>query len=314
MALYSRSFAGLRPITNSWLNVNRLTHDNFNLLQTRNFGSGDIQAVAARIKSVKSIQKITKAMKMVAASKLRADQRRLEIGRPFTQPSQDVLNLLPISSTDTGHKDTALVIMASDKGLCGGINSSIAKATRNLLQSVDSQSSAYSLYVIGEKARSALQRNYQKLFKNVFTEVTKTPFNYAKAAYIAELLRQANHDNIKIVYNHFKSVISYETRVLDVLSWKQYALMSKRELNVFETEPDIGKFYPDFYEFYLTSCIYGCMLDSLASEQSARMSAMDNASSNATDMLSKLTLKYNRARQSKITLELIEIISGANAL
>ncbi|XP_954517.1 ATP synthase gamma chain, mitochondrial precursor, putative [Theileria annulata] len=314
MSYFFKGLSSLRPISNSYFNYNRLGLNDLNCIQTRGFGSGDIQAVAARIKSVKSIQKITKAMKMVAASKLRADQRRLEIGRPFSQPSQDVLNLLPISTTETGHKDTALVIMASDKGLCGGINSSVAKATRNLLQNVDSQSSAYSLYVIGEKARSALQRNYQKMFKNVFTELTKTPFNYAKAAYIAELLRNGNHDNIKIIYNHFKSVISYETQVLDVLTWKQYSLMNKRELNVFETEPDIGKFYPDFYEFYLTSCIYGCMLDSLASEQSARMSAMDNASSNATDMLSKLTLKYNRARQSKITLELIEIISGANAL
>ncbi|AFZ80419.1 ATP synthase F1 subunit gamma, putative [Theileria equi strain WA] len=300
-------------ISGSW---NRsAVYGSVNAVQTRSFGSGDIQAVAARIKSVKSIQKITKAMKMVAASKLKADQRRLECGRPFSQPAQDVFNLLPIATTEPTTKNTALIVMASDKGLCGGINSSVAKATRNLIQNADSATLAgYSLYVIGEKARSALERNFGKLFKNVFTEVSKTPFNYAKAALIAETIKSGNHDKIRIVYNHFKSAISYETKVMDVLSLEQYKMMTKRELNVFETEPESGSFYPDFYEFYLTSCIYGCMLDSLASEQSARMSAMDNASSNATDMLSKLTLKYNRARQSKITLELIEIISGANAL
>lgn len=90
--------------------------------------------------------------------------------------------------------------------------------------------------------------------------------------------------------------------------------MHKKELNVYECEPEMSEFFPDFYEFYLTCCVYGCMLDSLAAEQSARMSAMDNASTNASDMLQNLTLKYNRARQSKITLELIEIIGGANAL
>ncbi|CDR95792.1 ATP synthase F1 gamma subunit, putative [Babesia bigemina] len=283
-------------------------------VQRRCFGSGDMQAVAIRIKSVKSIQKITKAMKMVAASKLKADQRRLEAGLPFSTPTQNVMNLLPISTTEPAGKNTALVVLASDKGLCGGINSAVAKMTKGLVAGGEAGGAAFSLYCVGEKVRSALETAYGKYFKSVFTEVSRTPFNYAKAAMISEALRQGNHDRIRIVYNHFKSAISYETRTLDVLSLPQFKAMHKRELNVYESEPEMAEFFPDFYEFYLTCCVYGCMLDSLAAEQSARMSAMDNASTNASDMLQSLTLKYNRARQSKITLELIEIIGGANAL
>ncbi|GFE53742.1 ATP synthase F1 gamma subunit [Babesia ovis] len=280
----------------------------------RCFGSGDMQAVATRIKSVKSIQKITKAMKMVAASKLKADQRRLEAGLPFSMPVQDVMNLLPISTTEASGKNNAIVVLASDKGLCGGINSAVAKMTKGILAGGESGGTTFSVYCVGEKVRSALESTYGKYFKNVFTEISRTPFNYAKAALISEALREGNHDRIRIVYNHFKSAISYETRTLDVLSQSQFKAMQKRELNVYETEPEMADLFPDLYEFYLTCCVYGCMLDSLAAEQSARMSAMDNASTNASDMLQSLTLKFNRARQSKITLELIEIIGGANAL
>ncbi|ORM39691.1 putative ATP synthase subunit gamma [Babesia sp. Xinjiang] len=282
--------------------------------QRRCFGSGDMQAVAIRIKSVKSIQKITKAMKMVAASKLKADQRRLEAGLPFSVPVQDLMNLLPISTTEGAGKNNAIVVLASDKGLCGGINSAVAKMTRGLLAGGESGGTTFSLYCVGEKIRSALENVYGKYFKSVFTEVSRTPFNYAKAAVISEELRKGNHDRIRIVYNHFKSAISYETRALDVLSLSQFKAMHQRELNVYESEPEMSDLFPDLYEFYLTCCVYGCMLDSLAAEQSARMSAMDNASTNASDMLQSLTLKFNRARQSKITLELIEIIGGANAL
>ncbi|GIX66115.1 ATP synthase F1 gamma subunit [Babesia caballi] len=283
-------------------------------VQCRNFGSGDMQAVAIRIKSVKSIQKITKAMKMVAASKLKADQRRLEAGAPFSAPAQDVMNLLPISTTEPAGKNTAIVVLASDKGLCGGINSAVAKMTKGMLAGGESGGAAFSVYCVGEKVRSALEGLYGKYFASVFTEVSRTPFNYAKAALISEAVRRGGHDRIRIVYNHFKSAISYETRALEVLSLAQFRAMHKRELNVYESEPEMAEFFPDFYEFYLTCCVYGCMLDSLAAEQSARMSAMDNASTNASDMLQSLTLKFNRARQSKITLELIEIIGGANAL
>ncbi|EDO06896.1 ATP synthase F1 gamma subunit superfamily protein [Babesia bovis T2Bo] len=283
-------------------------------LQRRFFGSGDMQTVATRIKSVKSIQKITKAMKMVAASKLKADQRRLEAGLPFSLPVQDVMNLLPISTTETAGKSNAILVLASDKGLCGGINSAVAKMTKGILAGGESGGTTFSVYCVGEKARSALESTYGKYFRNVFTELCRTPFNYAKAALISESLHRGNHDRIRIVYNHFKSAISYETRTLDVLSLSQFKAMHKRELNVYETEPEMADLFPDLYEFYLTCCVYGCMLDSLAAEQSARMSAMDNASTNASDMLQSLTLKFNRARQSKITLELIEIIGGANAL
>lgn len=188
----------------------------------RSFGSGDMQAVALRIKSVKSIQKITKAMKMVAASKLKADQRRLEAGLPFSTPAQDVMNLLPISTTEPTNKNNAIIVLGSDKGLCGGINSAVAKMTKGMLADGETGGKTFSLYCVGEKVRSGLEAIYGRYFKSVFTDISRTPFNYAKAALISEAVRQGNHDRIKIVYNHFKSAISFETRVLDVLSLSQF--------------------------------------------------------------------------------------------
>lgn len=282
------------------------------LQQQRGFGAGDLKIVAARMKSVKSIQKITKAMKMVAASKLRMDQRRLENGLPFAMPVQRLIQKIPL---DTEEKTSlAILALSSDKGLCGGVNSFVAKQTRALIKETEQAGQQVLLYGVGDKIRAALQRAFGNRFKRILTEVTKHPWNFTIACLVSERLMQDAPPRLAIVYNHFKSAISYDTLTLNVLTEQQAAASSKKELNNYEFEPERSDVWKDLQDFYYACTVYGCMLDNIASEQSARMSAMDNASSNAGEMISSLTLRYNRARQAKITTELVEIISGANAL
>lgn len=284
----------------------------------RNFGAGDLKIVAARMKSVKSIQKITKAMKMVAASKLKADQRRLEFGLPFSNPVQNLFKKL---ATEKNSKATVgIIALSSDKGLCGGVNSAVARLCRNTIMEIESgasgggNASLCGIFGVGDKIRSALHRTMGDKFYKLFTEVTKHPFSFTTAALIAERILASNYERLMIIHNHFRSAIAYDTKCIELVTKPQALKSEKRELDEYEFEPERSDMWNDLHEFYITATLFGSMLDNIASEQSARMSAMDNASSNAGDMLSALTLKYNRARQAKITLELIEIISGAQAL
>eukprot|EP00922_Rhytidocystis_sp_ex-Travisia-forbesii_P021812 GHVS01031946.1.p1 GENE.GHVS01031946.1~~GHVS01031946.1.p1 ORF type:complete len:383 (-),score=43.83 GHVS01031946.1:170-1213(-) len=281
--------------------------------QRRWFGAGDLKIVAARMKSVKSIQKITKAMKMVAASKLKADQRRLEAGLPFAQPVQNLLSLVPQESNTKGG-DMALLCLSSDKGLCGGVNSSVARLARLKIVEAEAGGSVVRIYGVGDKVRGALQRLFVDRFARIFGEVTKTTWSFQTACLVAERLIQARHSRLVVLYNNYKSVIAYDTLAVKMLTEKQAQMADTRELDQFEFEPEAHDMWHDLLSFYYSSTIFGCLLDNIASEQSARMAAMDNASKNAGEMLNTLTLKYNKARQMKITMELIEIISGANAL
>ncbi|KFH17399.1 ATP synthase F1 gamma subunit [Toxoplasma gondii MAS] len=280
--------------------------------QTRNFGAGDLKIVAARMKSVKSIQKITKAMKMVAASKLRMDQRRLENGLPFATPVQKLVQRIPVDPKEKG--TLAVLALSSDKGLCGGVNSFVAKQARIVIKENEMAGNAVQVYGVGDKIRSALQRTFGDRFKRIMTEVTRFPWNFGQACIIADRLMQDNPARLMVIYNHFKSAVAYDTLTLNVLTPKQAAQSAKEQLNTFEFEPEKTDVWKDLQDFYYACTVFGCMLDNIASEQSARMSAMDNASTNAGEMISSLTLRYNRARQAKITTELVEIISGANAL
>ncbi|PHJ19244.1 atp synthase f1 gamma subunit [Cystoisospora suis] len=282
------------------------------LQQTRHFGAGDLKAVAARMKSVKSIQKITKAMKMVAASKLRMDQRRLEHGLPFATPIQKLFQRIPVDPEEKG--PLAILALTSDKGLCGGVNSFVAKQARVILKENELAGNAVKVYGVGDKIRSALQRTFGDRFRRMMTEVTRYPWNFSEACLISERLMQDNPSRLKVIHNHFRSAVAYDTLTVDVLTPVQAARSSKEQLNTFEFEPEKSDIWKDLHDFYFACTVYGCMLDNIASEQSARMSAMDNASTNAGEMISALTLRYNRARQAKITTELVEIISGANAL
>ncbi|SBT82279.1 ATP synthase subunit gamma, mitochondrial, putative [Plasmodium ovale] len=288
----------------------------------RCFASDNLRSLSLRMKSIKSIQKITKAMKMVAASKFKGDQRRLENCKHFSSPLTDIFNRLNQLEIHKKNEDLAIIGITSDKGLCGSVNTSVSRICKKLLENehIDSEivnnitPNKIYLYGIGEKIRSALSRLHKDKFEVIYNEYNKIPINFLTCSYIAERIMNKNHSNILIVYNNFKSAISFDTKILSVFSQKQLKTMNKKELSTFEFEPEVDFIFKDVYEFYFTSLLYNCIIQNLAAEQSARMTAMDNASSSATDMLGALSLKYNRARQSKITLELIEIISGANAL
>ncbi|CEM11655.1 unnamed protein product [Vitrella brassicaformis CCMP3155] len=284
--------------------------------QVRHFAASE-KVVKQRMRSVKSIQKITKAMKMVAASKLKNDQRRLENGMPFAQPVMTLLKKLPQDSAalkPTGKEDTLMVALSSDKGLCGGVNSSVAKLARNTTLEKEGEGGVVRIFGVGDKIRAALERLFADRFARMVSEVTRNPWNFTMACIIATRVLKMNPTKCLLLFNHFKSVISYETTAMPLLTPADAEKLDKRELDTYEFEPETREIWQDIHEFYFACTLYGCMLDNIASEQSARMSAMDNASKNAGEMLDKLTLAYNRARQAKITTELIEIISGASAL
>uniref|UniRef100_A0A0G4I1I2 ATP synthase subunit gamma, mitochondrial n=1 Tax=Chromera velia CCMP2878 TaxID=1169474 RepID=A0A0G4I1I2_9ALVE len=283
----------------------------FRHAQVRNFPGSD-KAVQARMKSVKNIQKITKAMKMVAASKLKGDQRRLEAGVPFARPLQDLINRIP---KDPASKAPLwLLVCSTDKGLCGGVNSYVAKLARTIIMESEASGVEVKMIGLGDKIRAAMVRLFGDRFDRVLAEVTKNPWNFTMACALMHKVLEREPARLAILFNHFRSVISYDTTREDVLTPKGSETTSLKDLDTFEFEPERREIWNDLIELYLASTLYGAMLDNVASEQSARMSAMDNASKNAGEMLANLTLVYNKARQAKITMELIEIISGANAL
>jgi len=276
----------------------------------RFFGVNDKQ-VKMRMKSVKSIQKITKAMKMVAASKLKNDQRRLEAGMPFATAAKGMLSRLPVTEVK---EPLTIVGFSSDRGLCGGVNSNVAKICRQTLTAAELSGVPVRFYGVGDKIRAAMNRLFGDRFVRIHGEVTKNPWNFTQAAVLTQRILADKPQRMVFVNNHFKSVIAYETLKQAVFTKEETSKMELRELDAFEFEPERRELWDDLIEFYTLATVHGAMLDNVASEQSARMSAMDNASKNAGEMLGALTLLYNKARQAKITMELIEIISGANAL
>lgn len=279
--------------------------------------AGGLNLVKARMKSVGSIRKITKAMKMVAASKLRHDERRMTNGLPFAKPAQALFSLLPIERVTPGSTDM-FVALTSDKGLCGGVNSAVARTVRTGIAAVESSGRQAKYFGVGGKGTAALKRLFADRFVGTIEEVQKTGWNFATASVIAERVLEAKPDTLTLIHNHYKSAISYETKTVKIATRAQLAACDRadwgRAIDQFSFEPGIYEVIDDLYEFYVASSIFGCMLDNITAEQSARMGAMENASKNAGEMLGKLTLAYNKARQTKITTELCEIISGATAL
>ncbi len=276
------------------------------------------KAIKIRIKAVKSVEKITKAMKMVAASKMRVDLQRLERGKHFG--IRTVNNIFSNESylqkkqlQPTGKK-SLLVPVTSDKGLCGAINSTIVKEVKSIIVG---NRSAYKIFVVGEKGSGALLRPAPDLLVHAATELA-TPMNFATAASIAhrinEVATEQDCDNITLIYNEFLSVISSTVRRVDVLPKKEFNRNFKYVVKYETSEPEKDYTQQYYFELYLASQVFHALLQNTAAEQSARMNAMENASKNAKEILDKLTLLYNKARQARITMELVEVVSGANAL
>ncbi|KAL3528464.1 hypothetical protein ACH5RR_007786 [Cinchona calisaya] len=276
------------------------------------------QVVRNRMKSVKNIQKITKAMKMVAASKLRAIQTRAENSRGLWQPFTALLGDLP--SVDV--KKNVIVTVSSDKGLCGGINSTAVKISRALYK-LNSGPEKESKYVIlGEKAKAQLIRDSKKDIELSMIELQKNPLNYTQVSVLADdILKNVEFDALRIVFNKFLSVVSFIPTTATVLSPEIVEREAESggklgDLDLYEIEgaETKGEVLQNLAEFQFSCVLFNSVLENACSEQGARMSAMDSSSRNAGDMLDRLTLTYNRTRQASITTELIEIISGASAL
>jgi len=284
--------------------------------------SGAMQAVKIRMKSVSNIAKITKAMQMVAASKLRGADARLHAGRPFTGSLKELFGSLAKSEENPDgvefeSKSECVMPITSDKGLCGGVNTQIVKLTRmKVIPAMKAAGKEVSIVAVGDKGRAVLRRNNSDDLAAVITQCfANVAPNFAVAACIAEEALETGADSTTIVYNVFKSAIAQEPTVLPVPSYK--LITEGAEVDPFqkyETEDERAEILESFAEFNLAVSIYGAMLENNTSEIASRMAAMDNATRNANDMFSALELKYNKARQASITTELIEIISGAESL
>mmetsp|Transcript_9810 Transcript_9810/g.16172 ORF Transcript_9810/g.16172 Transcript_9810/m.16172 type:complete len:300 (+) Transcript_9810:133-1032(+) len=263
-----------------------------------------------------NIEKITKSMKMVSAAKLRGDQNRLAAAIPFASWTDDItgpeqqLEDLDVSGFP---QKNLLVILSTDKGLCGGVNTILARMTRTVIRDLQASGKEVDLYVCGEKGRSQLNRTHGEMFVGAATDRVM-PYSFELACAITEDIKEGDYDGVHLLYNRFKSAIAY---VPSIKSVEVGPLVDPASpfLYDYEVEPENDpETLNNLYEYTLATKVFHSLLDNATSEQSSRMSAMENASKNAGEMIGKLELQYNRARQARITTELIEIISGASAL
>lgn len=283
-----------------------------------------------RIKSVKNTQKITKAMKMVAAAKLRRAKEAAEAARPYAERMEAMLSSLasgvagqenlPALMAGTGKDNTHLIIMAtSDRGLCGGFNSTIVRATKRKIIELKAAGKEVKLYFIGRKGFEQLQSEHGKRAIGRVSDVGKKKLHYSEAEKIAAdvvaKFEAGEFDACTVVYNKFHSAISQEVtfQQLIPLPVKEQA-QAATVATPYEYEPEEEVIIATLLPRNLGVQIYRALLENAASEQGARMTAMDNATRNAGDMIKRLNLVYNRTRQAAITKELIEIISGAEAV
>ena len=286
-----------------------------------------------RIVSVKSTRKITAAMKMVAASKLRRAQSQAEASQPYAARMADMLARLvslvniddssPVLLAGTGSQKThLLVVITSDRGLCGGFNGSIARLARLRVRDLLDEGKDVKILCIGRKGRDVLKREYADRILHTFEGLGRKRLVFSDALqvsqYILDMVERREFDVCTVLYNQFKSVIAQIPTTHQLVPFfvdeSKKAAAETGAHAVYEFEPSEEEILEDLLPRNLSVQIYRALLDSAAGEQAARMTAMDNATRNAGDMINKLTLRYNRARQAYITKELIEIISGAEAV
>ncbi len=282
----------------------------------------NLRDVKQRIRSVKNTQQMTKAMKLVSASKLRKAQLAIQTARPYAHKLREVMNHLvarcnkdihPLLDDRTGNRVLLLVITA-DRGLCGGFNSGIVKMTQELIQ--ENSDRDVSLFLAGKKGFDFF-KNRSYTIEDKYLGWTKE-FDYLKAVEIGEMLAKLfienKTDRIYMVYNEFKSIIQQEVIREQLLPIVPEKVEGNDHLTDYIFEPDEETILEDLLKRYMTTQVYRAFLESSASEHGARMTAMDAASRNAKEMIGELTLFYNRTRQAYITKELIEIVNGAEAL
>ena len=282
-----------------------------------------------RISSVKSTQKITKAMKMVAAAKLKRAQESAEKGRPYSQKMNNVILNLSSSISDkdnapkllsgTGEEQIHLcVVMTSDRGLCGGFNANIIKKAKSYFSKILSEGKKLKIITVGSKGNDQLKRTFgDKIIENISFKNSKNA-NYFDAEKVGksiiEKFEKEEFDICTIFYNQFKNVITQIPQSQQIIPLNVENDNQNNLVDSYEFEPDEDEILSNLLPKNISTQIFKAMLENSASEQGARMSAMDNATRNAGEMVDKLTIEYNRSRQAAITKELIEIISGAESL
>jgi|TARA_B100001146_G_scaffold224387_1_gene242116 F-type H+-transporting ATPase subunit gamma len=283
-----------------------------------------------RIKSVKSTQKITKAMKMVAAAKLRKAQENAEKGRPYSQKMQNIVLNLTKSINDpenapklmvgTGQDKIYLcVVLTADRGLCGGFNSNICRLAKKKFKQLLNEGKELKIITVGSKGLDQIKREYGKyIIKKInFKEKKIISFNEAEIVgkEIIDLFNKKEFDKCILFYSNFKNVITQIPQAQQIIPAEKIESSNREENEIFyEFEPDEDEILEDLLPKNISTQVFKAFLENSASEQGSRMTAMDNATRNAGDLVDKLTVNYNRSRQAAITKELIEIISGAESL
>ena len=282
-----------------------------------------------RIKSVKSTQKITKAMKMVAAAKLRKAQENAEKGRPYSQKMQNIILNLTRSISDpqnapkllvgTGIDKTHLcVVLTADRGLCGGFNSNICKLAKSSFKKILSEGKNLKIITVGSKGLDQIKREYEKYIVKKFSFKDKKQITFKEAEIIGNeiinLFKKNEFDKCILFYNNFKNVITQIPQAQQIVPADKTPIKENKENLSYEFEPEEDEILEDLLPKNISTQVFKAFLENAASEQGSRMTAMDNATRNAGDLVDKLTINYNRSRQASITKELIEIISGAESL
>lgn len=293
-----------------------------------------------RIVSVKSTKKITSAMKMVAASKLKKAQEQAQASQPYAESMAAMMGRVAANMqtgaeslkllAGTGKRDThLLLVVTADRGLCGGFNGNLVRRARQEIKRLSDEGKTVRLVCVGRKARDLLKRDHNEKIVQIYTGIggkNRIAFSEADdiAQYVLEQFDAGAFDVCTLVYNEFKSVLTQKPSVRQLVPFKapeaeeandnaKNAPVEKAGL-AYDFEPDEQEILGQLLPKNLGIQIFRALLDSAAGEQAARMTAMDNATRNAGDMINKLTISYNRARQAYITKELIEIISGAEAV
>jgi len=282
-----------------------------------------------RIESVKNTRKITKAMQMVAAAKLRRAQDAAEASRPYTERFNAVLGSLaasvggsdsaPLLLRGTGRSQThLLVVMTAERGLCGGFNANIAKLAKTRAAELVAAGKTVKILTVGKKGRDNMRRDFgDKFIRHVdLSEVKRVGYSDAQtiAKDVLTRFEDGEFDVATIFYSQFVNVVTQIPTALQIIPASYEAAEATAETTLYDYEPSEEAILADLLPRGVATQIFSALLENGASEQGARMSAMDNATRNAGDMIDKLTIEYNRSRQAVITNELIEIISGAEAL
>lgn len=284
-----------------------------------------LKDIKKRIGSVKNTRQITKAMKMVSAAKLRRAQEAVVAARPYAAKMQEVLSSLALREDAEAHpllqergKGRALIVLlTADRGLCGGFNGNISKASERFIRANEAGYQGYDLLIIGRKGRDYLKTRAGIQIAKVYENLTGS-ISYSTAALLGQEVvasyEEGKYDAVYLVFNAFRSAISQDITFNKLLPIVPKVVPEGTHIAEYLYEPSRGEVLDQILSKHIEVQIFRALLESVASEHGARMSAMDSASKNASEMIGKLTLKYNRARQAAITKELMEIISGAESI